>query len=157
MGSQLTQAQIDDLRGESRWPPTLVLCVAIAAPLLLPDRFSLVSKWIQPVVLAALLVAHVIADPGRIDRQSRATRAIGVGLLAVLVLGAATQAIVLCVELINGNKALNNPHELLASGALVWLETIIAFSFAYWEIDAGGPAARAHRTARYPSWRSRST
>jgi hypothetical protein len=29
---------------------------------------------------------------------------------------------VLTVELVNGNRALNNPHELLSSGALVWLE-----------------------------------
>ena len=71
MGSHLTQEQIDDLRGESRWPPTIVLCLAIAVPLLLPDRFSLVSKWIQPAVLALLLAAHIIADPGRIDRQVR--------------------------------------------------------------------------------------
>ena len=83
MGSRLTQEQVDDLRGESRWPPAIVLCVAIAVPLLLPDRFSLVSKWIEPALLALLLVAHIIADPGRIDRQSRATRMIGVGLLAV--------------------------------------------------------------------------
>jgi len=150
MGSRLTQEQVDDLRGESRWPPALALCTAIAIPLLLPDRFSLVSKWIEPALLALLLVAHIIADPGRIDRQSSATRTIGVGLLAVLVVGATTQAIVLTVELVNGNKALNNPHELLSSGALVWLETIIAFTFAYWEIDAGGPAARAHRTPKYP-------
>jgi hypothetical protein len=150
MASHLTQDQVDDLRGESRWPPAIVLCAAIAAPLLLPDRFSLTSKWVEPAVLALLLVAHIIADPGRIDRQSSATRAIGVGLLVVLVVGATTQALLLTVELVNGNKALNNPHALLSSGALVWLETIIAFTFAYWEIDAGGPAARAHRTAKYP-------
>jgi hypothetical protein len=47
MGSRLTQEQVDDLRGESRWPPALALCTAIAIPLLLPDRFSLVSKWID--------------------------------------------------------------------------------------------------------------
>ena len=52
-------------------------------PLLLPDRFSLAPKWIEPALLAVLLAAHIIADPGRIDRQSRATRMIGVGLLAV--------------------------------------------------------------------------
>src|SRR5947209_6858972 len=110
MRRHVTQEQIDDLRGESRWPPTIVLCLAIAAPLLLADRFSLISKWIEPALLAALLVAHIIADPGRIDRQSPATRAIGIVLLAVLVLGATTQAVVLTGELVNGNRALNNPH-----------------------------------------------
>ena len=99
----------------------VVLCIAIAVPLVLPDRFSLVSKWIEPALLALLLVAHIIADPGRIDRQSSASREIGVGLLVVLVVGATTQAVVLTVELVNGNKALNKPHELLSSGALVFL------------------------------------
>src|ERR1700744_28650 len=146
MGSRLTQEQVDDLRGESRWPPAIVLCIAIAVPLLLADRFSPVSQWIEPAVLALLLVAHVIADPGRIDRESGAPRAIGIGLLVVLVVGATTQAVVLTVELVNGNRALNNPHELLSSGALVWLETIIAFTFAYWESDARGPAGPGHGT-----------
>jgi hypothetical protein len=149
-GDPLTQEEIDDLRGESRWPPTLVLLVAIVVPLLLPDRFSLTPKWIGPALLALLLVAHMIADPGRIDRQSNATRAIGIGLMAVLVVGAATQAVVLTVELVGGNKALNNADALLSSGALVWVNTIIAFAFVYWEIDGGGPAARAHRIPRYP-------
>ena len=70
MGSRLTQEQVDDLRGESRWPPAIVLCIAIAVPVLLPDRFSLASKWIEPTLLALLLVSHIIADPGRIDRHS---------------------------------------------------------------------------------------
>ena len=58
---------------------------------------------------------------------------------------------VLTVELVGGNKALNSADALLSSGALVWLDTIIAFSFVYWQIDGGGPAARVHRTASYPA------
>jgi hypothetical protein len=130
-GDPPTQEEIDDRRGESRWPSTVVLLVAIAVPLLLSDRFSLGPKWIWPVLLSLLLVAYVIADPGRIDRQTSATRAVGVGLMAVLVVGAAIQAVVLTVELVGGNKALNSADELLSSGALVWLNTIIAFSFVY--------------------------
>ena len=148
----MTQEEIDDGRGESRWPSVLTLLVAIVVPLLLPDRFSVVPKWVGPALLALLLVAHVIADPGRIDRQSRATRAIGIGLVVVLVVGALMQAVVLIAELVGGNKALNSADALLSSGALVWLNTIIAFTFLYWEFDGGGPAARAHRRARYPDF-----
>src|SRR3954453_8216402 len=108
----LTQEEIADLRGESRWPPTVVLLVAIVVPLLLADRFSLGPKWIGPALLALLLVAHTIADPGRIDRQTRAARTIGVGLVAVLVAGAMVQAVVLIVELVEGNKALNSADAL---------------------------------------------
>jgi hypothetical protein len=57
---------------------------------------------------------------------------------------------VLVVELVDANKALNSADELLSSGALVWLNTIIAFTFLYWEIDGGGPVARAQRGAKYP-------
>ena len=151
-GRPLSDEEIDDLRGESRWPPALALLVAALVPLLLPDRFSLAPKWVAPTLLTLLLIAHTIADPGRIDRQSRATRAIGIGLVAVLVAAAATQGVVLTVELVSGNQALNNANALLSSGALVWLETIIAFAFLYWEIDGGGPAARAHRIAKYPDF-----
>jgi uncharacterized membrane protein len=141
---------IEDVRGESRWPPALTLLVAIVVPLLLPDRFSLAPNWFGPALLTTLLVAHTIVDPGRIDRQSRAARAIGIALMAVLVAGAGTQAVVLVVELVGANKALNSANELLSSGALVWLNTIIAFTFLYWEIDGGGPVTRAHRGAKYP-------
>ena len=58
----------------------------------------------------------------------------------------------LIVELVGGNKALNSADALLSSGALVWLNTIIAFTFLYWEIDGGGPVARAHRGAKYPDF-----
>ena len=150
-GDPRTQEEIDDRRGESRWPSTVVLLVAIVLPLLLSDRVSLGAKWILPALLALLLVAYMIADPGRIDRQTGTARAIGVGLMAVLVVGAATQAVVLTVELVGGNKALNSADTLLSSGAMVWLETIIAFSFVYWQVDGGGPAARAHRTPTYPA------
>jgi hypothetical protein len=146
----LTREAIGGVRGESRWPSALTLLVAIVVPLLLPDRFSVTPKWIGPALLTLLLVAHTIADPGRIDRQSRATRAIGIGLVAVLVAGATTQAVVLIVELVGANQALNSADALLSSGALVWLNTIIAFTFLYWEFDGGGPVARIHRDAKYP-------
>jgi len=54
-GDPQTQEEIDDLRGESRWPPTVALLVAIAVALLLPDRFSLWPKWIGPALLSLFL------------------------------------------------------------------------------------------------------
>jgi hypothetical protein len=97
-------------------------------------------------------VAHAVVDPGRTNRQTRATRAIGIGLVAVLVVGAMVQAGVLISELVDENSALNSADELLSSGALVWLNSIVAFTFLYWEIEGGGPVARAHRGTRYPDF-----
>ncbi len=126
--------------------------MAIVVPLLLPDRYSFTAPWFGPALLTVLLVAHAIVDPGRINRQTRGTRAIGIGLVAVLVVGAMVQAGVLISDLVDENSALNSADELLSSGALVWLNSIVAFTFLYWEVDGGGPVARAHRGAQYPDF-----
>ena len=155
-GEPRTQEAIDDV-GERVAGPRPWCCwwhrraAAAARPLQLGTEVDLAR--------AAGAVARGIHDrrPGRIDRQTRAARAIGIGLMAVLVVGAAAQAVVLTVELVGGNKALNSADALLSSGALVWLDTIIAFSFVYWQIDGGGPAARVHRAANTPPWHSPSS
>ena len=77
------------VRGERRWPMAITLLVAMALPFLLPPNYSLGPRWILPVVEALLLVALVIADPGRIDRRSVFIRALSIGLVVILVGGAA--------------------------------------------------------------------
>ena len=49
-------------------------------------------------------------------------------------------------DLIRGVGVSENPSELLASGAVVWLGNNLAFALLFWELDGGGAAARAHRT-----------
>src|SRR5438270_9044451 len=146
---ELANRSAGELRGESRWPATATVVVAITVPLLLPDRFSLGPKWLEPSLLVLLLVVVAIADPGRIDRSSTAIGALWIGLAAVMVLGAASMTIALTVDIINRDKRLANPTTLLASGALVWLNTVIAFTFLYWSLDSGGPGRRANERPAY--------
>jgi uncharacterized membrane protein len=141
-----------DLRGESRWPAIITVVVAIVVPLLLPARFSLGPKWLGPSVLVLILVAVSAADPGRIDRRSAGVRALWIGLAAILVMGAATTTVALVVEIINRDHRLANPTTLLASGALVWVNNVIAFTFLYWSLDGGGPGTRAHESRTYPDF-----
>jgi hypothetical protein len=128
----------------------ITLVVAIGLLLLLPSRFSLVPRWIPPLIVGALLVVLVIADPGRIDRPSPVVRAISLGLVAVLVAGAAMVTARLVVDLIRGGPETNSPGQLLRIGFLVLLYTIISFSFLYWELDGGGPEARVVAPPEYP-------
>ena len=39
-------------------------------------------------------------------------------------------------------------QQLLLSGGVVWLSDVIAFGLAFWELDCGGPVARALAAAR---------
>ncbi len=139
-----------DLRGEKRWPMAVTLVVAVALLLLLPSRFSIVPRWIAPLIVGVLLVLLVFADPGRIDRRSSVVRGISLGLVAVLVAGAAMVTARLIVDLIRGGPETNSPGQLLRIGFVVWLYTIITFAFLYWELDGGCPEARVVAPPEYP-------
>jgi uncharacterized membrane protein len=137
-------------RGERRWPMTITLLVAMALPFLLPPKYSLGPRWIIPVVEALLLVALVVADPGRIDRRSVFIRALSIGLVVILVVGAAGVTVRLVVDLIRGGPETNSPDQLLRVGSLTWVYVIITFSFLYWELDGRGPEARARAAPEFP-------
>ncbi len=129
-------------RAERRWPMAFTLVLAMAVPLLLPARFSLGPRWAAPAVEALLLVAIVAGDRGRIDRRSAVGRVLSLGLVAVLVADAAGVTGRLVVDLVEGGPETDSATELLKIGFLVWLYTIIAFSFLYWVLDGGGPESR---------------
>jgi uncharacterized membrane protein len=138
------------VQGEKRWPMALTLLVAMALPFLLPPRFSLGPRWIIPAIEALLLVALILADPGRIDRRSTVVRALSVALVVILVAGAAVVTTRLVVDLIRGGPETNSPGQLLRVGSLAWIYVIITFSFLYWELDGGGPEVRARETPTFP-------
>ncbi len=128
----------------------VTLLVAMALPFLLPPRFSLGPRWIVPALEGVLLVALVVADPGRIDRRSDLIRALSIALIVVLVAGAAAMTTRLVVDLIRGGPDTNSPAQLLRIGAVVWAYLIISFSFLYWELDGGGPENRARAAPAVP-------
>ena len=41
---------------------------------------------------------------------------------------------------------------LLASSIGVWAQNVLAFSLLYWQLDRGGPHARANNLNRKPDW-----
>jgi uncharacterized membrane protein len=147
-GSEMDASE-SQVQGEKRWPMAITLVVAIALPFLLPQRFSLGPRWIIPAFEALLLVALMVSDPGRIDRRSTVVRALSVVLVAILVMGAAVATVRLVVDLIRGGPETNSPGQLLRVGSLVWIYVIITFSFLYWELDSGGPEARARSAPKY--------
>jgi hypothetical protein len=139
-------------RGEKRWPMALTLVIAMVLPFLLPPKFSLGPRWIIPAVEALLLVALIVADPGRIDRRSTLVRALSIGLVAILVAGAAGVTARLVVDLIRGGPETNSPGQLLRVGSVVWVYVIITFSFLYWELDGRGPETRARADPEFPDF-----
>jgi hypothetical protein len=129
-------------RGESRWPVAAAIVVAILLQVALPDRLTLISRWVLPGLELAVLLVLIVANPARFSRESRPLRAASLTLTAILSLANAWSAALLVIGLVAGREG-QDAGPLLSTGAAIWLTNIIAFALWYWQFDRGGPAARA--------------
>jgi uncharacterized membrane protein len=129
--------------GEPRWPVTVTILVAIGLQLALPARLSPNVHWVLPVLEVLLLIGIVMANPRRVDRRSKALRRASMGLIIVISLANASSAVRLIVGLVRGTEG-DHPATLLLVGGAIWLTNVIVFALWYWELDRGGPVARAH-------------
>ena len=135
---------------ENRLPVAAAIVVAVGLQLAIPDKYGLHPRWLIPALDGAAGGAHgaqpCSADPG--DRGSASTRASR---------GRRDHP---RQRLLRRLPRPRHPHRqgsgdatgLLASGAAIYLTNIIAFGIWYWELDRGGPFARAARRHRYPDF-----
>jgi hypothetical protein len=133
------------MAAEPRWPPALALAALVALPILLPGHLAVGPTWLLPALGAALLTAIVAVSPLADNRRSAGARALAIGLTLLLILGDAWMTFRLTGDLVHGGPSTANGEVLLSSGALVWTNNTILFGLVYWELDSGGPAARAER------------
>lgn len=138
------------LRGESRWPVVVAALVVVVLPFLMPEKFTPGPVWLVPLVESGLLLAMLIADPGRIDRHSTRIHALRLTFVTLLALGAAFAVGNLTVEILHGGKIVKEPTELLWAAVLVFTDIVISFAFVYWELADGGPGYRANNPVPHP-------
>ena len=135
--------------GESRWPPALVVLgfmfVNVAVRIWFPREGVLQVPWLAPLLEAALVVVLVTANPSGPAERTR-LRGITIVLVGLLVLASLWATALLIHDLITGEGIANDPDELLASGALVWVGNNLVFGVVYWLMDGGGPIARTRLT-----------
>ena len=138
--------------GEARWQVAAAIAIAIALQIAVPGRLVVLRPtWIMPVLQGALLVALVIANPRRINRESQALRFGSLTLAALISFANAWSVVRLIIGLIQGTEG-ESAGPLLVTGGAIWLTNVIAFALWYWEFDRGGPVARALATKRYPDF-----
>jgi uncharacterized membrane protein len=139
-------------KGEARWQVSLAVAIAVALQYPLPGRLVLVHPvWLLPTLQCLLLIALVMANPRRINRESRFIRMLGLTFAAVLSLANAWSVVRLVVGLTQGTLG-NSAGPLLVTGGSIWLINVIVFALWYWEFDRGGPVARAQGVRMYPDF-----
>jgi uncharacterized membrane protein len=137
-------------KGERWWPPALAIVVMIAIPFTLPVHVFPRLWWLAAPFETGLLVAMLLADPGRIDRRTRVMRRLSIALTSLFAAVSVFATLFLVGELVDGAPELDNASALLAVGSAVWMMVNITFSLLYWQLDGGGPAERLHLPRTHP-------
>lgn len=135
---------------ESRRPVFAAALVVIAGQAWVGRSLGLDPFWLMPAVSTVLLAASIAVYEGR-DEPGVPQRLLAHALNAVLVLATAVSLGWLVRGVFFG-ASLPAPG-LLFAGLALWLVNMVVFALIYWELDGGGPEARAGGYKdRYPDF-----
>jgi uncharacterized membrane protein len=137
---------------QHRWPASVAVLVAIALQVVLPQTViqGLGPRWLIPALEGALLAALIVANPGRISKESSALRTLSLVMIALISLA----NVVALGDLVNAllNHSTTGGRSLVYSSLPIWLTNVIVFGLWYWELDRGGVAARLQARHRRPDF-----
>jgi uncharacterized membrane protein len=147
-GSSRLHAAAREARGDAA--PFVLVAAAVLIALALSSKHagweslgrSLWWMWLVVAAPYVLLAATLFLGLNRLVRNDY-RREIVIGLLAVVWVFNVLGVVVLVASLIAHSATSITGAQLLASGGTVWLANTIAFGLAFWELDCGGPVARA--------------
>ena len=125
-------------RAANRWPAFIAIIVMLIIYGVTPE--NMVPRAIMISIAAVIFVVLVLLNPVRTGAQSTAARWLAVILALILMVSNLVDVVFIVRDLIAGRGL--GPVILLEAFE-VWAANIIAFSIVYWEIDRGGPVARA--------------
>jgi hypothetical protein len=145
--------------------PWLPVCAALGAAILyarLPDQFIFgghttianVMRWIVPVLVAIILLGLLgvrrfeqrLPEPLKLLLRRRMT----IVLIALVNFANVASVVLLVRFIIDGGHATGK--ELVLAAINIWWTNILVFSLWFWELDRGGPAARAHGEEEPPDF-----
>ncbi len=131
-------------KGEARWPMAVAVLLTGVLRTFLPPQLRLHdARWLFLALLVVLIVVLIVGDPGRIDRQATWLRIMTTSLVGLITLVNAGSSIRLVISIVYSEPFTQTARVLLACGGIIWLTNVIAFGLWYWDLDRGGPAARA--------------
>ena len=79
-----------------------------------------------------------------------ATSASTVAISSLVTAANCYSLVMLCHFLLRGGQA--SGHALIGSGAVLWITNVLLFGVWFWQLDSGGPLARARRRQPHPDF-----
>ncbi|HET6740573.1 MAG TPA: hypothetical protein VFH76_16620 [Kribbella sp.] len=139
--SKPTKVRPPSTRHTRRWPASLAVFAVLVLQLLVPTQINTLPRWLMPALGFLLLVPLVWMNPFHLRRDEPWLRSVEVVLVGVLVAVNAFYLAGMIFFLNNGDA--NEGRVLVKSALLIWVTNVVAFAVWYWEVDRGGPFARA--------------
>jgi hypothetical protein len=136
-----TKALPPSTRHTRRWPASLAVVAVLVLQVLVPTQINALPRWLMPLLGGLLLLPLVWMNPFHLRRDEPWLRSVELVLLAVLVTVNAYYLAGMIFFLNNGEAG--DGKILVKSALLIWVTNVVAFAVWYWEIDRGGPFARA--------------
>ena len=137
---------------ESRWYVILATLAIFFLLTVFPSRVRVFPDWMPLVLTIALIVPMVALQlTTHTARWRRVERAVISVFVAVAGFGLIDMLGYLLFEMVRHSFAVTG-IELLASSVAAWATNILIFSLMYWQLDKGGPEARANHVNIKPDW-----
>jgi uncharacterized membrane protein len=134
------------------WGPQLVVAVAIVIDLLLPEKLTLGPTWLLPALEALALGGLLLASPHPRMRHSPLRRQLAMALIALVSIANLVSLYLLVHFLLHHGTAPEKGRPLIMAGIELWITNVLLFGLWYWELDRGGPLARAMQPGTLPDF-----
>jgi len=136
---------------ERRWPVVLQLLVVVGIATH-PARIHIMPLWFGYSLAVACVLPMVAVGISRGGLQW--THLEHWSNLAICALGETVVLLTLyhiITEMLRTPTAFTG-EQLLATSIAAWTINVVTFSVVFWQIDRGGPEARANRLGKKPEW-----
>jgi hypothetical protein len=143
---------IQTIRDEPRWPPALVIVVVLLLLATLPGHVYVLPIWVSYLAALAVLVPMAVVALTRRNTLWLSIERMMIILLAVAYVANTIAELADMIGVITLHPSVSNAFLLLSSSVAIWVANVLTFSLLYWQIDRGGPYARASKLSVKPDW-----
>ncbi|HMI22078.1 MAG TPA: hypothetical protein VK496_04085, partial [Gaiellaceae bacterium] len=141
MSSIVRRFRVDLERPDPYWPAQLAALAAILLYLTLPNKLTIGPNWLVPVLEVLVFVALALTTPGDEVPATRMRYRLAVALIGVLAVVNLVALGLLAHYVVEGGAG---GRGLVEAAVALWGTIVLVFALVYWELDRGGPLARAH-------------
>ena len=137
---------------ERRWPVAVAILAVVFVLTILPGRVRALPAWCLWVAAAVVLapMAAVALSTSKV-RWLRLESIITLLFVALSAVGNFVALGYLIVAMVRRSAEIPG-LVLFTSSVALWINNVLVFSLLYWQVDRGGPGARAADERRHPDF-----